>query len=137
MRIIRPLPFLLLLLPSALAAQSGTIAGTVRDSTAGVPLAGAVVEARHGAAVAARAVSGDDGSFQLQRLAAGSYRVTVSRIGYGRAVVDGVSVREGATTALRVALVAQALELNPEVVTASRHEEKALDAPASVSVVGP
>jgi outer membrane receptor for ferrienterochelin and colicins len=59
----------------------------------------------------------------------------VSRIGYARAVVGGVRVREGATATIRVALAARALELNPEVVTASRHEEKALEAPAAVSVV--
>ena len=129
-----PLLPLLPLLP--LQAQTGAIAGTVADSTAHVPLAGAVLQAGQGGAVVARAISGNDGAFRLERLPAGVYVVTVSRIGYGSAVLDQVAVREGATTTLRVALVARALELNPEVVTASRHEEKALDAPASVSVIG-
>lgn len=132
------LPGLPLLLPlplSPLQAQTGAIAGAVSDSVARTPLAGAVVEARREATLARRAVSAADGTFRLERLPAGSYVVTVSRIGYARAVLDGIVVREGATTTVRVALAARALELNPEVVTASRHEEKALDAPAAVSVI--
>jgi outer membrane receptor for ferrienterochelin and colicins len=131
-----PLLALLPLLPLLpLQAQTGSIAGTVADSVAGAPLAGAVVEARRGGVLMPRAVSTADGTFRLERLSAGTYVVTVSRIGYGRTVVGGVRVREGATTTIRVALAPRALELNPEVVTASRHEEKALEAPAAVAVV--
>ena len=134
-----PLLLLLPLLPLLpflpLEAQTGSIAGTVSDSVARAPLAGAVVEARRGAGLARRALSGAAGPFQLERLSAGRYTVTVSRIGYGRAVLAGVVVREGGATTIRVALAPRALELNPEVVTASRHEEKALQAPAAVSVV--
>jgi outer membrane receptor for ferrienterochelin and colicins len=134
-RLLPLLPLLLLLPLLPLEAQTASIAGTVSDSVARTPLAGAVVEARRGPAPISRAVSGNDGTFRVERLPAGTYVVTVSRIGYGRAVLEGVVVRDGATTTLRVALAARALELNPEVVTASRHEEKALDAPAAVSVI--
>ena len=51
-----------------LRAQTGAIAGAVSDSTARLPLAGAVVEARQGAAIVARAVSGNDGALRLGRL---------------------------------------------------------------------
>ncbi len=111
--------------------QRGTIAGQVLDVETGRPLSGAAVE-----------VVGQTGLFETSasgRFAvdapAGSHSVVVALIGYETTRVDGVRVTAGATTEIEIAVRSRALVLNPVVVTVSRRQEKALDAPASVSTV--
>ncbi len=112
-------------------AQQGTITGQVTDAETGVGLSGAAVEALgEGGAVA----SNDDGRFTLS-VAPGSHSIVVSLIGYETTRTDGVSVDAGATANVTISLRSQALLLNPIVVTASRRQEKALDAPASIATV--
>jgi iron complex outermembrane receptor protein len=84
---------------------------------------------------AARAVTGPDGTFRLERLAPGTYSLAVTRIGYDPATLSAVTVRAGETASVTVALSPRAIALDAEVVTASRQEEKVLEAPASVSVL--
>ena len=113
------------------AAQQGTISGRVVDAETGEPIAGAAVEVLgQGAPVA----TNDSGAFSLAA-ASGSHAVVVTMIGYETGRMDGVRVAAGATQEVEIALRSRALVLNPVVVTASRRQEKALDAPASVSVI--
>ncbi len=112
-------------------AQQGTISGRVTDAETGEPIAGAAVEAR---AQGGPRGSDAEGRFTLA-VSAGTHTVVVSIIGYGTARVDGVQVAAGGDTEVNVALRSRALMLNPVVVTVSRRQEKALDAPASVSTV--
>lgn len=112
-------------------AQQGTISGRVTDAETGEPIAGAAVEAR---AQGGTRGSDAEGRFTLT-VSPGTHTVVVSIIGYGTARVDGVNVAAGGDTEVNVALRSRALMLNPVVVTVSRRQEKALDAPASVSTV--
>jgi len=112
-------------------AQQATISGQVTDAETGEPIAGALVEARgQGDAQG----SDEEGRFTLT-VSAGTHTIVVSLIGYGTARVDGVNVAAGSATEVNIALRSRALMLNPVVVTVSRRQEKALDAPASVSTV--
>jgi len=136
----QPLPFLLLpLIVSLLApparAQTGAITGRVTDSTAQAPVGGARVQATSAGRPAARTLTGPDGAFRLERLAPGTYSLSVTRIGYDPAAVPSVTVRAGETATVAVSLTPRAISLDAEVVTASRQEEKVLEAPASVSVL--
>ena len=112
-------------------AQQGTIGGQVIDAETGGPLAAATVEAR---GQGGRQGSNEEGRFTLT-VSPGTHSVVVTLIGYETARVDGVEVVAGSTTELNIALRSRALMLNPVVVTVSRRQEKALDAPASVSIV--
>ncbi len=132
MRLTGTLVLACVLAPAATAAQGqGEIAGRVVDAETGRPLAGAAVEAVGRAAAAETDASG---RFALE-LPSGAHSLVVTSVGYETTRVDGVDVADGATTDLEIALRSQALVLNPIVVTASRRQEKALDAPASISAV--
>lgn len=113
------------------AAQQGTISGRVVDAETGEPVAGAAVEVL---GQGAQAATNDTGGFSVA-VAPGSHSVVVTMIGYETGRVDGVSVAAAATRNIEVVLRSRALVLNPIVVTASRRQEKALEAPASVSIV--
>ena len=123
--------FAAVIAPAPAQAQQGTIGGQVTDAETGAPLSGAAVEALGGGGPQP---TNDDGRFTLS-VGAGSHSVVVSLIGYETTRVDGVDVAAGATTDITIVLRSQALLLNPIVVTASRRQEKALDAPASITTV--
>ncbi|HEX7048700.1 MAG TPA: TonB-dependent receptor [Longimicrobiales bacterium] len=125
----------LLLAPSALA-QSGQIMGRVTDAESGAPLVGARLEAVAGNdRVAASAFSDQNGQYRLTGLDAGAYTIVITLVGYETQRIEGVRVVAGQTSLQAFTLTAAALQLNPLVVSASKREEKALDAPATVAVV--
>lgn len=128
--------FLVLLAGAAapVRAQTGVLAGQVTDAGNGDPLASATVQALSGQREVAGALTDADGRFRLE-VPAGTYAVVVTLIGYDTRRVNGVQVAAGGTRTLTIALIARAVALNPIVVTASRREEKRLDAPATVSIV--
>lgn len=117
-------------------AQGGGIAGTVTAGDGGARVQGARVQAMasNGQAVAA-VLTRDDGTYRIGNLAAGTYSLIVRRLGYGEKRVDNVVVSANGVATANISLVAVVTELNPVVTTASRKPEKALDAPASISVV--
>ena len=117
--------------PGSASAQQGTINGRVTDAETGEPLEGASVEVL-GDAV--RQASNEDGRFTLT-VSPGTYSVVVRLIGYETTRVDDVSVPAGGTADVEIPVRSRAVVLNPVVVTASRRQEKALDAPASISTV--
>ncbi len=115
-----------------LAAQTGTITGKVTDATSGRPLENSQIQAQVAGGLSYGAVTGADGSFRVVNLPDGSYTVTVRALGYQQRVFS--AQRPGAN--ITVALVEKTTQLNQTVVTASRSRpEKALDAPASISVI--
>jgi len=115
-------------------AQQAEIAGTVVDSVSGDPVNGARIEALRGGAVAAVTVTGREGRFAL-RVNPGRYALRIARLGYRPEEFDAGTLAAGGTVDLTIRMVQQAFVINPVVASASRREEKTLDAPASVSVV--
>ncbi|MEP7383328.1 MAG: TonB-dependent receptor [Gemmatimonadota bacterium] len=117
-----------------LYAQGGAIAGTV--SSASGPVSGARVQALTSTGqLAASVLSRDDGTYRIGNVAEGTYSVIATRLGYQMKRTDSVAVAAGGSVTVDFALNEITTELNPVVTTASRRPEKALDAPASVSVV--
>lgn len=112
------------------AAQRATVHGEVRSADGPVP--GALVEAVLGDSVAALTQATDEGRYRLD-LAPGTYAIVVRSIGYSMQRRDSVAV----TGPLRIDATLEALpyHLNTVVVAALRRTEKALDAPASITVV--
>ena len=118
------------LVSSPLAAQKGTLSGRVTDAEEGTPVSGASIEIV-GQMLGA---TGADGGFSAS-VPAGSHSVIVTLIGYETTRLDGIAVDAGSTTNIEIPIRSRALILNPIVITASRRQEKALEAPASVSSV--
>lgn len=116
-------------------AQGGAISGRV-SAVAGSPMAGARVQAVNAAGqTAASVLTRDDGAYRIANISAGTYTVTFKALGYKEVQREGVVVTAGGTATVDVAMEASATKLDPVVTTASRRPEKALSAPASVSVV--
>jgi iron complex outermembrane receptor protein len=125
----------LLLLAIPLSAQTGTIAGRVTDAETGQPIGSVRVQLLSGTSQAGNALSNQAGEYRFS-IAAGTYAVVAQFIGYADERIDGVSVAAGQTRTVDIPLRSVALQLNPITVVATGREEKALDAPANVTVVG-
>jgi iron complex outermembrane receptor protein len=127
---------LVLLGAGPLAAQTGSISGRVTDGSSGAPLAGARVDLVNVAGQSGgSSLSDREGQFRLANIPAGSYTLVVSLIGYETRRVEGVQIMAGQTSMQAVTLDASIFELNPIIVSASKRQEKAIDAPASVAVI--
>ncbi len=130
--------FLLLLHLSrpASAQQSGEIAGTVTDAETTLPMGGASVAVRSASnnQIISGGVSGSDGTFRIGGIAAGEYVLTVTFVGYQEVRVP-VDLSAGETETVNVALPPGGIDLHTVIVSASRQQEKVLDAPASISVI--
>ena len=112
-------------------AQTGAISGRVTDAETDEPLEGVSVMLVGSEAGTA---TDDAGRFSISA-GPGAHSVVFVLVGYEDHRLDGVRVVAGTFDELDVALRPQALMLNPVVVTASRREERALNAVASVSTV--
>lgn len=114
-------------------AWRATVAGTVIDTetAAGLPGANVLIEG-----TLAGASTDASGRFHIANVAAGSYRLSASVVGYRRTTVE-ITVEEGRDLAVDIALVRAPLETAPIVVTATRRQEGALDIPVAFSVVTP
>ncbi|MBC8087258.1 MAG: TonB-dependent receptor, partial [Phycisphaerae bacterium] len=76
------------------------------------------------------------GVYRAVNLPAGVYTATVRLLGYMARTYPGTRITDGGSTTLDVVMTGQIVQLNQTVVTASRNKpEKALDAPAMISVV--
>ena len=129
---------LLALSPTALNAQNGGIAGTITDAATGAPLGNVVVEVVNGSgAVVADGIAGPGGAFRLNDVPAGTYTLRFTAAGWSTASLASQTVTAGQVTSVTIAMEQQSYELNPITVTASKNEEKALDAPAAIEVVSP
>lgn len=100
-----------------MASTQGVVTGSVTDME-GHPLACVnvlLVGTNWGGS------SGDDGSFTIERIPAGTYNVALQLIGYVSQVVQAVRVEPGRRAALEVKLKLDPALL-PEVVITARHE---------------
>lgn len=122
----------LLIIATTAWAQSGTVAGSVADTTAG-RLPGATIELV-GQGDRQTTQSDADGQYTFANVPQGTYDVTVSLVGFAQARQTGVMVGDGpvdlGTITLALAAVSDTI-----VVSASRNEVALVDAPATMSIV--
>ena len=110
-------------------AQTATLRGKVTDAQSGEALPQANVQVTT-AEIRTGAVSNFDGEYEVPKLAAGTYTITVSYVGYEKRVIANVSLQAGENKVVNVTLTATGIAFNPVVISASRRQEKALEAPA-------
>ena len=115
-------------------AQTATIKGKVTDAQSNEALPQANVQVI-ATGVQTGAVSNLDGEFEVRNLAAGTYSVIFSFVGYDKKTFAGVAVKAGEIKTVNAALSGEGVIFNPIVVSGSRRQEKALDAPVSISVL--
>ncbi len=121
--------------PSAFAEDTpaaGAIAGTVKDAKTGEVLSfcNVVLDS-----ISRGTITDTKGRFVLYMLPPGTYTVIVSRIGHATFRSEPLVVAPGDTTHIHVSLEPVVLKADPIVVTATRVEQTARMAPASISVV--
>lgn len=126
------------LLASPLAAQTGTISGTITDAAGAGPIAGVNLTIYRDASAtpAGAAVSAANGTYRIIGVPVGTYRIRANLIGYAPITREGVVVSDGGTATADFQMVAQAAFLaDLEVSAVSTRPEKFISAPASVSVI--
>ncbi len=124
-----------LVLAATAAAQNGSLNGRITTKDGGRPLDNAQVSISDGARMLGVVRSGANGAYVVANVAPGTYTVTISRITYQLQKFPGIVIRAGQATTLNAVMDEIATQLNAVVTTASRRPEKALDAPAQLSVV--
>jgi iron complex outermembrane receptor protein len=135
MRITSVVLLLLFSVWPAAAQETGSLAGRIATDD-GMALFGANIVVAGDAIEGIRGTTSDgEGAFRIDGLPPGVYEVTASFLGYESVTTAGVMIRGGQTTTLDVGLAATTLIGQQVVVSASRKQEKLLDAPASISVV--
>lgn len=127
----------LLLLGQPAIAQTGGLTGTVRDAQSGAGLfaANVLLTSLSDPSIHLGQLSNRSGAFTFDNLPAGRYEVRASYVGYETMVIDAVTVSAGSAASLVLELTEEPIEMNKVVISASRKEEKVIDAPASVQVV--
>lgn len=119
----------MLAVPGQARAQQGSVTGTVSGPDA-APIANAevrVVGTRIGT------FTGQDGTFRLSGVPAGTHRLRVRQVGYSAQLVEDVRVRAGEATEVAVTLQQSPYEMGELVVSASRRAERITEAPATVT----
>lgn len=118
-------------------SQTAVFQGTVTDEETGERLAGAnivLISTETGLQITGT-FTDDQGEFELRRIAPGTYNIRVTFIGYEAKILPDVTFSAGETKILLIALTPGVIEAEQVIVSASRWQEKVLEAPASVSVL--
>lgn len=119
----------MLLLPTAVLAQSGRIVGRVTDAQgAAVPGVQLLVSP-----AGVSSSSGGDGRFIIRGVPAGTQSVRAYRFGYKQKTMAGVTVTANQDTRLDIQLEQATVQLGGVVTSASRRVEKITDAPATIT----
>jgi len=135
MRVLYILAFVVWNAYSVIAQDFCSLTGKVKTED-GVILFGANIIVKGPAIEGIRgAITNEQGIYRIGRLPPGTYEITISYIGYETTVESSVEIRAGESITRDFTLTAVDLIGQQVVVSASRKQEKALDAPASISVV--
>ena len=124
------LPFLLGY--AAFSQDKGSVEGKVVDKNTNEPLPGATVSIKG----TLRTVdTNSEGRFVLKNLNAGSISLVISYVGY-KTLELNISIPNGNTTGIITAMSLDDVSSDEIVISASKHPQKIVYAPASIQVIG-
>jgi outer membrane receptor protein involved in Fe transport len=113
------------------AMAPGTIAGTVTDAASGRPITAARITLDGGAK---GATTGENGSFRLANITPGEHSIVIRRLGYSPAT-RRITVGDGATATVNVALQVAASTLDQVVVTGTVVATERRAVPNAITVI--
>lgn len=120
---------------SSAQAQSGSFEGTVTDASENpLPDVNVVLERAEDGDVVQGTSTSADGTFRLDAVRGGTYRLVASAVGYGEAT-EKITIEEGTREHVTVQLRTQRHGLEEVVVQASRRPETLGSVASSVSVL--
>ena len=128
--------YLVLFFSSLLWAQRASIIGHVDDGRSGRSLIdiNIVLEGVDGFRLVA--TTSESGAFAFAELPGGMYTLTATHVGYRTQVLEDIALAADERRSLAITLVPRVLELDEVVVqSASLGREKAIEAPAAISVL--
>ena len=103
--------------PTVAQAQTGYVTGSVSDAVTGAGVSGAqVVISTPANASAGGAVTSNDGGYRISNVPAGTYTITVRRVGYRASVPQSVTVVDGSPSLMSFELEPQSTILNTTTV---------------------
>jgi iron complex outermembrane receptor protein len=117
------------------AAQTGTISGSVTEADTNHPIPNVGVRAVSGLRAVAGSYTDESGAYRIVNVPAGTYTVEARIVGHQLTRVQNVVVGAGATATVNIVMAVVPSQLEQVVTTASRVPEKVIDAPAAISVV--
>ena len=120
---------------SVASSEAATLNITVTDTETGNQLNGVSITITPETGDAVTGVSEANGVLEITSLAADVYRIRASAPGYTDIVVPDFSLAADETKSIEIALSSDTIQLEKVSVTASRRQEKVLEAPASVALV--
>ena len=130
------LAFCLFTAVSLTAQETGTVSGRLTDVETGQPVVAVTVQVVSATGrVVASGVTDPEGNFRIANVPVGTYALVLTHVGYQTLRLPDIRVVAGETTMAGGSLTSSAFLLNPVVVSASKRQEKAIEAPASVSVI--
>lgn len=129
--------FCVLAVVPAFGQQDSRVTGRVQDSD-GDPIVGAnvVIEGSGLKGGKVGQITDVDGSYSIGALPSGNYVLRVTHVGYdGAEVEEEITLANGSVLKRDIRLEETVILMGQSVVSASRKQEKILDAPASVAIV--
>ena len=121
---------------AAISAEAATLNVTATDAQTGNKLSGVSITVTPETGDAETGVSDANGTLAMTDLAAGAYTLTASSVGYADKVIRDITLATDETKSIEIVLSSKVIQLEQVSVTASRRQEKVLEAPASVALVG-
>lgn len=122
---------LMLSLNLSLAAQQGSITGTIQDSNM-EPLFGASVTIKN----TEKGVTSDlDGIYELTGLSAGEYQLVISFVGYD-SYVEEVNLKTNEKKVLNITMQSGSISLASITVSAQKREQRIQDVPIAITSFG-
>ena len=117
------------------AVEAATLEITVTNTRTGERLKGVSIVVTSETGDTVTGISDTSGRVRVADLAAGTYTINASSIGYTGAVIADVVLAADGTEVIEIVLSSEVIQLEQVSVTASRRREKVLEAPASVALV--
>ena len=115
----------------ALTGQTATLTGTVGGPEGPLAFANVLLT---GEDMSRGAIADAKGSFTIGQLPAGSFTLTISRLGYQSNTQD-IALQEGQTLSLTVRLPEDRIDMDEVVVSATRYDIQRKEAPVVVRVL--